>query len=213
MLVSDYSASVHNPERDLGHRGDGAEIRAREAATLGQRNAKQWPLERDRTVAVGFKLGHDVGTRARLKGRSLDPRLSTVIHPPSLRNVISERTAWPLPCTSFFSSFTTKPASDYNLLQGVDSEIKCALESDGYDRVEEIPDNEPDNNDEDGDQSKRPCQSSIPLTVVVSKGKGLSLEFSCATYPDEVTIDSMSVRENKESDDEMLAYEGPVSVI
>ncbi|KAG6487006.1 hypothetical protein ZIOFF_055587 [Zingiber officinale] len=47
------------------------------------------------------------------------------------------------------------------------------------------------------------------LTFVISKGKGLSLEFSYAAYPDEVTIDSMSVRENKESDDEMLAYEGP----
>ncbi|XP_042436874.1 uncharacterized protein At2g39795, mitochondrial-like [Zingiber officinale] len=31
------------------------------------------------------------------------------------------------------------PTSDSNLLQGVDSEIKCALESDDYDRVEEIP--------------------------------------------------------------------------
>lgn len=73
----------------------------------------------------------------------------------------------------------------------------------------EEPDNEPDNNDDDGDQLERPSQSSIPLTVVVSKGKGPSLEFSCAAYPDEVTIDSMSVRENRESDDEMLAYEGP----
>ncbi|XP_042432483.1 uncharacterized protein At2g39795, mitochondrial-like [Zingiber officinale] len=71
--------------------------------------------------------------------RSLDPRLSTVIHPPSLRNVISKRTAWPLPCTAFFSYVATKPTSNSNLLQGVDSEIKCALESDGYGRVEEIP--------------------------------------------------------------------------
>ncbi|KAG6502568.1 hypothetical protein ZIOFF_034852 [Zingiber officinale] len=135
---------------------------------------------------------------ARSLSRSLHPRLSAVIHPPCLRNVISERTAWSLPCTAYFSSVTTKPASDSNLLQGVDSEIKCALESDGYDRValaflyseeklssresievivsmpslvagEEL-DNEPDNNDEDGDQSERPSQSSIPLTVVVSKG-------------------------------------------
>ncbi|KAG6523930.1 hypothetical protein ZIOFF_013818 [Zingiber officinale] len=188
---------------------------------------------------------------ARSLSRSLDPRLSTIIHPHSLRNVISERTVWPLPCTAFFSSVTMKLASDSNLIQGVNSEIKCTLESDDYDRVEEIPggfpfeiqdekgmntvtlkknyhgesievivsmpslvtseepDNEPDNNDEDSDQSERPCQSSIPRTVVVSKGKGLSLEFSCASYPDEATIDSMSVRENKESDDEMLGYEGP----
>lgn len=72
----------------------------------------------------------------------------------------------------------------------------------------EEPDNQPDNN-EDDDQEERPNQSSIPLTVILSKGKGPSLEFSCAAYPDEVAIDSMSIRENKESDDEMLAYEGP----
>ncbi|KAG6492936.1 hypothetical protein ZIOFF_047907 [Zingiber officinale] len=57
------SASVHNPERYLRHREDGAEIRAREAAALGremQRNGRR----RDQTVAVGFKLGHVVGCRA-----------------------------------------------------------------------------------------------------------------------------------------------------
>ncbi|XP_020108645.1 uncharacterized protein At2g39795, mitochondrial-like [Ananas comosus] len=60
-----------------------------------------------------------------------------------------------------------------------------------------------------GEENERPSQSSIPLTVNVTKGDGLSLEFTCTAYPDEIVIDSMSVRENKQSDEEMLAYEGP----
>ncbi|XP_010923218.3 uncharacterized protein At2g39795, mitochondrial [Elaeis guineensis] len=63
--------------------------------------------------------------------------------------------------------------------------------------------------DEGGGRGEKPSQSSIPLTVNVSKGDGPSLEFCCTAYPDEVTIDSMSVSENKESDEEMIAYEGP----
>ncbi|KAG1337824.1 hypothetical protein COCNU_04G001300 [Cocos nucifera] len=63
--------------------------------------------------------------------------------------------------------------------------------------------------DEDGGRGEKPSQSSIPLTVNVSKGDGPGLEFCCTAYPDEVTIDSMSVSENKESGEEMIAYEGP----
>ncbi|KAJ6798521.1 mitochondrial glycoprotein [Iris pallida] len=66
--------------------------------------------------------------------------------------------------------------------------------------------------DEDGgdeDDAEKPTQSSIPITVNISKGDGPSLEFSCTAYPDEVVIDAMSVREIKGSDEEMIAYEGP----
>ncbi|WOL18672.1 hypothetical protein Cni_G27469 [Canna indica] len=70
-------------------------------------------------------------------------------------------------------------------------------------------DEKADDDQEDGDQEERPSESSIPLTVNISKGDGPRLEFSCTAYPDEVTIDSMSVIENKESDEEMLSYEGP----
>lgn len=74
----------------------------------------------------------------------------------------------------------------------------------------EEPDNDMEgDHDEDGRRGEKPSQSSIPLTVNVSKGDGPSLEFSCTAYPDEVTIDSMSVSENKECDEEMIDYEGP----
>ncbi|KAG6532592.1 uncharacterized protein At2g39795, mitochondrial-like [Zingiber officinale] len=203
--------------------------------------------------SAAFRRATYAAARFTVRSLSSSPhtRLLTVGHPLSLRNAISERIALPHPRAAFFSSNAMKPTSDVNLLRVIDSEIKCAKESEDHDRVEEIPvgfpfeiqddkgmntvtlkrnyhgesvevivsmpslvtgeepDNQPDNDEEDDDQEERPSQSSIPLTVIVSKGKGPSLEFSCAAYPDEVTIDSMSVRENKESDDEMLAYEGP----
>ncbi|GAV70313.1 MAM33 domain-containing protein [Cephalotus follicularis] len=37
------------------------------------------------------------------------------------------------------ASATNKPSSDESLAQVIDSEIKCALETDGQDRIEEIP--------------------------------------------------------------------------
>ncbi|XP_078444809.1 uncharacterized protein At2g39795, mitochondrial-like [Wolffia australiana] len=51
-------------------------------------------------------------------------------------------------------------------------------------------------------------QSCLPLLVIVSKGEGISLEFSCTAYPDEICIDSMVVKEAQQEDEE-LAYEGP----
>ncbi|THU72995.1 hypothetical protein C4D60_Mb04t18130 [Musa balbisiana] len=177
----------------------------------------------------------------------------TLIHILSPRTTIGERTAFPFPSAACFSSAAKKPATDADLLRVIESEIKCAEETDDHDRVEEVPDGFPfeiqdekgmntvtlkrsfqgenievivsmpslvtgeepdhdrvgDDDIEDGDQEEKPGQSSVPLTVNISKGNGPSLEFSCTAYADEVTIDSMSVRENKESDDEMLAYEGP----
>eukprot|EP00262_Sarcandra_glabra_P018193 TRINITY_DN6462_c0_g1_i2.p1 TRINITY_DN6462_c0_g1~~TRINITY_DN6462_c0_g1_i2.p1 ORF type:complete len:138 (+),score=28.35 TRINITY_DN6462_c0_g1_i2:151-564(+) len=50
-------------------------------------------------------------------------------------------------------------------------------------------------------------QSSIPLIITVSKETGPSLEFGCTTYPDEVLIDCMSVKEREASEDQ-IAYEG-----
>ncbi|PKA63963.1 Uncharacterized protein AXF42_Ash004975 [Apostasia shenzhenica] len=70
---------------------------------------------------------------------------------------------------------------------------------------------DPENDRRVGDEEERerPSQSSIPLIVNVTKNEGHGLEFCCTAYPDELVIDSMSFRENKESDEEMLAYEGP----
>ncbi|KAL4367350.1 hypothetical protein GQ457_05G020030 [Hibiscus cannabinus] len=68
-------------------------------------------------------------------------------------------------------------------------------------------DGEADDGDQDEDDTEKPSRSSIPLVVNVSKSGGPSLEFACTAYPDEITIDSLSVR-NPNSEDE-LAYEGP----
>ncbi|KAK2411227.1 Mitochondrial glycoprotein family protein [Trifolium repens] len=66
-------------------------------------------------------------------------------------------------------------------------------------------DNENDDNDS---ESERANQSSIPLVVNVSKKGGPSLEFSCVAYPDEMVIDSLSVKNSDVSDDQ-IPYEGP----
>ncbi|KAG2587060.1 hypothetical protein PVAP13_5NG097000 [Panicum virgatum] len=64
--------------------------------------------------------------------------------------------------------------------------------------------------DGDEDQSEKPPQSSIPLTVTITKGDGPILEFTCTAYPDEVLIDSLSVRQPSGNDEiDLIAYEGP----
>ncbi|KAI0502077.1 hypothetical protein KFK09_017023 [Dendrobium nobile] len=63
-------------------------------------------------------------------------------------------------------------------------------------------------NDEES-KKERANQSSIPLTINATKNEGHGLEFCCTAYPDELVIDSMSFKETKESDEQMLAYQGP----
>lgn len=60
--------------------------------------------------------------------------------------------------------------------------------------------------DEDDDDASN--QSSIPLVVKTSKRSGPYLEFGCTAYPDEIVIDSLSVKDPKNSEDQ-IAYEGP----
>ncbi|XXG86435.1 hypothetical protein AAC387_Pa11g1332 [Persea americana] len=67
--------------------------------------------------------------------------------------------------------------------------------------------NNDDDNDDDADDEKG-GQSSIPLVITVSKIHGPTLEFNCTAYADEVAIDSLSVREQEASEDQ-IAYEGP----
>lgn len=66
--------------------------------------------------------------------------------------------------------------------------------------------NDEDDNDEEGEGKGN--QSTIPLVVRVSKENGPSLEFGCTAYPDEVTIDTLTIKDPKNSEDE-IAYEGP----
>ncbi|KAL5707282.1 hypothetical protein ACHQM5_025348 [Ranunculus cassubicifolius] len=62
--------------------------------------------------------------------------------------------------------------------------------------------------DDDDDDSEKAEQASIPLLVTVSKNSGHSLEFGVTAFPDEVAIDSMSVKESDSSEDK-IPYEGP----
>ncbi|PUZ57993.1 hypothetical protein GQ55_5G474200 [Panicum hallii var. hallii] len=62
----------------------------------------------------------------------------------------------------------------------------------------------------DEDQGEKPPQSSIPLTVTITKSDGPVLEFTCTAYPDEVLIDSLSVRQlSGDDENDLIAYEGP----
>ncbi|KAL1359735.1 hypothetical protein HN51_005068 [Arachis hypogaea] len=139
------------------------------------------------------------------------------------------------------NSFATKTSADENLVQVLESEIKCAYDDNQSQHVE-IPDDFPfeiednpgertiqlkrqyqdetikvqvdipnvalEGNEEDDDEGEKSSESSIPLVVSVFKGNGVCLEFGVTAFPDEITIDSLSVKNVNESEDQ-LAYEGP----
>lgn len=63
--------------------------------------------------------------------------------------------------------------------------------------------------EEDGDNdTEAGANSFIPLVVRITKGSGLCLEFGVTASPDEICIDSLSIKQPESSEDE-LAYEGP----
>ncbi|CAB81585.1 putative protein [Arabidopsis thaliana] len=74
-----------------------------------------------------------------------------------------------------------------------------------------MDENEDDvDDDEDGDgRHEKSNESSIPLVVTVTKKSGLSLEFSCTAFPDEIVIDGLSVNRPDDSSEEQLTYDGP----
>ncbi|KAJ9684359.1 hypothetical protein PVL29_016705 [Vitis rotundifolia] len=160
----------------------------------------------------------------------------SLFHKPSLRPFAST--------LHFYSSSAKRPSSDDSLLRVLESEIKCAEESDDHDENEEAPDGFPfeiqdnpgqqtislareyqgevikvevhmpdlvtgeDDDDNNDDDNEKGNQSSIPLVVSVSKKNGPFLEFGCTAFPDEIAIDSLSVK-NPEISEEQIAYEGP----
>ncbi|XP_010270591.1 PREDICTED: uncharacterized protein At2g39795, mitochondrial-like [Nelumbo nucifera] len=71
---------------------------------------------------------------------------------------------------------------------------------------EEDDDNEDESNEDENDESS--SQTNISLIVTIAKGEGPILEFSCTAYPDEITIDSMLMK-NPEASSNQIAYEGP----
>ncbi|GFY83593.1 mitochondrial glycoprotein family protein [Actinidia rufa] len=149
----------------------------------------------------------------------------------------------------FLQSFTTRrprsgrvPTSP--LLRVIETEIKCAQESEDHDQADDVPDGFPfkiednpgqqtislcreyqgenilvevhmpdlvtgDNGeDDDVDDTEKSNQSSIPLVVRVSKKNGPCLEFGVTAFPDEISIDSLSVKDPQNSEDQ-IPYEGP----
>ncbi|EXB36721.1 Uncharacterized protein L484_016972 [Morus notabilis] len=63
--------------------------------------------------------------------------------------------------------------------------------------------------DEDEDDGKDDAVNfSIPLVVSISKGNGVQLEFGVTAFPDEITIDSLSIKQPDDSLERLL-YEGP----
>lgn len=69
-------------------------------------------------------------------------------------------------------------------------------------------DEEEDNNESDENDEETCQKSSIPLVVSISKDGGVCLEFSVTAYPDEISIDNLSIR-NPDSSEDLLVYEGP----
>ena len=72
---------------------------------------------------------------------------------------------------------------------------------------DEIEEGENDDDDDAGDVEAN-SGSSIPLVVSITKGSGLCLEFGITALPDEICIDSLSIKLPDTSEDQ-LAYEGP----
>ncbi|KAJ9180660.1 hypothetical protein P3X46_008874 [Hevea brasiliensis] len=84
-----------------------------------------------------------------------------------------------------------------------DENIKVEVDAPSIPEDAEDDDHDQDKNTEDSDNPP-----SIPLVVSISKGNGLCLEFGITAYPDEITIDTLSLRNSEHSEDE-LACEGP----
>ncbi|KAK2968550.1 hypothetical protein RJ640_009395 [Escallonia rubra] len=63
-------------------------------------------------------------------------------------------------------------------------------------------------NEDDDEEDEKGNASSLPLVVRVSKKGGPCLEFGCTAYPDEIQIDTLSMKDAETSEDQ-IAYEGP----
>ncbi|KAJ6407832.1 hypothetical protein OIU84_011188 [Salix udensis] len=130
-----------------------------------------------------------------------------------------------------------KPTADGNLIRVLESEIECIEEPQDEENIPndfpfkiednpgertislnrkfqdetikievDMPNVSIDVEDAD-DNTKDSDVSSIPLVVSISKGSGQFMEFGITAFPDEITIDSLSIK-NPENSDE-LAYAGP----
>lgn len=83
-----------------------------------------------------------------------------------------------------------------------DETIKVEVDIPHVSMEDEGDDDDAENEEQSDDQS------SIPLVISILKGSGLQMEFGVTAFPDEFTIDSLSVKQLDGSEDQ-LAYEGP----
>ena len=73
---------------------------------------------------------------------------------------------------------------------------------------EEGGDQDKEGDDATGDEEESQNLSNISLVVTIDKGQGKALEFCCSLGPDEVNIDSLTLKTPDVSDDQS-PYEGP----
>ncbi|GLT93044.1 hypothetical protein SLE2022_108500 [Rubroshorea leprosula] len=119
---------------------------------------------------------------------------------------------------------SAEESEDNGLIEGVSSDFPFKIEDQpGFQAITlareyngetikvevNMPDlvNGEENEDVDDDDSGKAYQSSLPLVVTVSKNSGLSLEFSCVAFADEISIDGLAIR-NPNTEDQVV-YEGP----
>ncbi|KAG9157066.1 hypothetical protein Leryth_009099 [Lithospermum erythrorhizon] len=111
-----------------------------------------------------------------------------------------------------FSShnYATKSKSDETLVKVIDFEIQCAEESNDNDKIEDIPESFPFKIEDE------PGQQTLTLTREY-QGESISREFQekwsmlgvgVTAFPDEIAIDSLSIKDPKVGEDQ-IAYEGP----
>ncbi|CAI0427310.1 unnamed protein product [Linum tenue] len=62
--------------------------------------------------------------------------------------------------------------------------------------------------EEEEDKNNDKSTTSIPMVVTISKGSRQELEFGITAFPDEISVDSLSIK-NPSSTEEQLPYEGP----
>ncbi|CAN8279466.1 unnamed protein product [Cochlearia groenlandica] len=75
--------------------------------------------------------------------------------------------------------------------------------------MDENEEGDNDDGEDGGDDGRKGNESSLPLVVTVTKKSGLSLEFSCSAFPDEIVIDGLSVHRPENSYEQELGYDGP----
>ncbi|KAL8171559.1 hypothetical protein V2J09_023363 [Rumex salicifolius] len=197
-------------------------------------------------MAFSVILRRSISTAAPLAARVVGGqrfRHASAISSHFRRAAVSHGTnAWLAPSTGFTSRRNYSASSDAKLLEVIESEIECAVESteneEGAAAPEDFPFKIEDNlgenivtlerqyegdtitvevhmpnlvtgeDDNDNDDGQDSSESHVPLVVKVAKKNGAVLEFTCTGFPDEITIDALSMK-NPDVSEEDIAYEGP----